>query len=196
MGFVVLFILLQKGYIFRRGYGGPCGKRRNLRFCLVDLIVPTRYDCPCVGSVNRGYIVKAVRFFTSATLIFAFNASAIAATVIPTQGPLQVNSGSGFHPVSGPVQLQPGGSVMAGPGGSGEILYSDGCRIPVRPGALSIVAPVSPCAQGQAYPGDARGDWVDNYLPYPFLAGIGVGIACSIWCRENNTVVVTTPVSP
>jgi hypothetical protein len=116
--------------------------------------------------------------------------------VSPIQGPLQVNFGNGFRPVSGPVQLQPGGSVMAGPGGSGEIRYSDGCRTPVAPGAVSIVAPVSPCAQGQAYTGTGRGDWVDTYMPYPFLAGIGVGLACSIWCRSNNTVLVTTPVSP
>jgi hypothetical protein len=37
-----------------------------------------------------------------------------------------------------------GASVMAAPGASTDIVYSDGCRIPVRPGSVAAVAPIDP----------------------------------------------------
>ena len=68
----------------------------------------------------------------------SFDASAIAATLDSIQGTVQVNSGAGFHKVAGAAQVAPGASVMAAPGASAQILYSDGCRIPVTPGAVAV----------------------------------------------------------
>jgi hypothetical protein len=94
--------------------------------------------------------VKSLRYLVITMSMLALDASAFAAAVTPIVGPLQVNTGSGFHWVSGTAQVAAGGSVMVGPGGKADILYSDGCRTPVTPGAVAVVAPVSPCAQGQA----------------------------------------------
>src|ERR1700674_5206975 len=119
-------------------------------------------------------------------LALAVGTSAGAATLISIQGPVQINSGAGFHQVSGAAQVRPGTSIMVGPGGSAEVLYSDGCRMPAGPGSVVTVAPISPCAQGQE-PG---------YNPYTVGVlgiGAGIGIGCLIWCKgngENNVVVV------
>jgi hypothetical protein len=90
-------------------------------------------------------------------LFVALGASSFFISVIPTgaaslvsiYGGVRANSGSGFHQVGDGAQVASGTSVMAAPGGSAEILYSDGCRIPVRPGVVEVVAPISPCALGQ-----------------------------------------------
>jgi hypothetical protein len=125
----------------------------------------------------------------------SFDASAIAATLDSIQGTVQVNSGAGFHKVAKPAQLAPGASIMADPGASAQILYSDGCRIPVTPGAVAVVAPVSPCAQGQAYGYD-----YSTWLGYGLALGAGIGIGAAIWSghhgNNNPIVVVSAPASP
>jgi hypothetical protein len=37
---------------------------------------------------------------------------------------------------------------MVGPGGTATVVYSDGCAVNVQPGAVTTVAPLSPCASG------------------------------------------------
>jgi hypothetical protein len=112
--------------------------------------------------------------FCAAIAAFSFDASAIAATLDSVQGTVQVNTGAGFHKVAGAAQVAPGTSVMADPGASAQILYSDGCRIPVRPGSVAVVAPISPCAQGQAAPG--LGPQTQENTIYDLLAaGVVIG---------------------
>jgi hypothetical protein len=145
--------------------------------------------------------MKKVSYFIAAASIFAYAASASAATVTSIEGALQVNTGTGFHKVSGSAQVAPGGSVMVGPGGKAEIVYSDGCKIPVRPGAIGVVAPVSPCAQGAdlgvPYAPVATYNY-GSWLGYGLALGAGIGIGAAIWSNQHhNTVVyVPTPVSP
>jgi hypothetical protein len=136
--------------------------------------------------------MKALGFFII-PLVIALNTAAFAATVNSIEGPLQVNTGSGFHQVSGTTQVAPGGSVMVGPRGKAEILYSDGCRIPVTPGSVAVVAPVSPCAQGQVFPPNEDYTWY--YVGGAAL--IAGGISCAIWCGQHKTAVATVaPASP
>ena len=137
--------------------------------------------------------MRLLGYVVAAASVVALSGSAFAATVASIEGSVKVNTGSGYHAVSGTAEVKPGGSVMVGPGGKAEILYSDGCRTPVTPGAVSVVAPVSPCAQGQVYPGN---DY-SNYLGYGLALGAGIGIGCAIWCGQHgNTVVVVAPASP
>lgn len=117
--------------------------------------------------------------------VIAIDASAFAATTVTSiQGPLQVNTGSGFHQVSGSAQVPAGASVMVAPGGSGEILYSDGCRIPVRPGSVTVVAPISPCAQGAASGQPDSSVGIYSVLGVAAVTGAVVGIAYAL--RNNN----------
>jgi hypothetical protein len=159
--------------------------------------------------------VKALASFIVATS-FALGTSAFAATVTPIEGAVQVNSGSGFRPLSGSAEVAPGTSVMVSPKGRGEIRYSDGCKATVRPGSVAVVAPVSPCAQGQALSNDqcllgptqrpvnAYGEPIaagcvgyDGYLALG-LAAAGFGVAIYEATRDHgvNANVVIAPASP
>ena len=55
-------------------------------------------------------------------------------------GTVLVNHGNGFKPVSGTTKLGPGDTVMANPGSQAEIVFADGCRARVRPGAIVSIA--------------------------------------------------------
>jgi hypothetical protein len=125
----------------------------------------------------------------AAVVAFSFNPSAIAATLDSIQGCVQVNSGAGFHKVAGAAQVAPGASIMADPGASAQILYSDGCRISVRPGSVAVVAPISPCAQGQAAPG--QGSQTQENTVYDLLAA-GVVIGGSVGAGVVNVTTTAT----
>jgi hypothetical protein len=71
-----------------------------------------------------------------------------AATIEPGFGDVTVNQGQGFKPVSNRANANLGDSVMVGPAGSATIVYDDGCKVPVQPGAVATIAPLSPCASG------------------------------------------------
>jgi hypothetical protein len=79
-------------------------------------------------------------------LLFASGAGA--ATVEPVQGNLSLNQGQGFQPVNSRVNANVGDTVVVGPGGAAAVTYSDGCKVPVQPGAVTTIAPLSPCASG------------------------------------------------
>jgi hypothetical protein len=143
-------------------------------------------------------IMRLLKYVAAAASAIALGGSAIAATVTSIEGRLQINNGSGYHTVSGTTEARPGASVMVGPGGKAEILYSDGCRTPVTPGAVAVVAPVSPCAQGADLglppPAQVYDPGYAGYLGYGLALGAGIGIGCAIWCHQHgNTVVVTAP---
>lgn len=74
--------------------------------------------------------------------------SSWAAIVEPGLGDLTINQGHGFKPVTGRVKAMVGDSVMVGPGGAATLVYDDGCKVDVRPGAVTTIAVLSPCASG------------------------------------------------
>ena len=37
---------------------------------------------------------------------------------------------------------------MVAPGGSAKVVYDDGCKVDIQPGAVATIAPISPCASG------------------------------------------------
>ena len=82
----------------------------------------------------------------------------LAATVEPGQGSLSINHGQGFGPVGGQMTAQVGDSVMVAPGGAATVVYEDGCKVAVQPGAVTTIAPLSPCAAG-SYAQDSDFNW-------------------------------------
>jgi hypothetical protein len=64
-----------------------------------------------------------------------------AAVVEPGYGDLTINQGQGFKPVTSRVSANVGDSVMVGPGGAATVVYEDGCKVDVRPGAVMTIAP-------------------------------------------------------
>ena len=43
------------------------------------------------------------------------------------------------------MNLKPGDSVMAEPGGAAKVIYTDGCQVPVQLGGVVVIGPQSPC---------------------------------------------------
>jgi hypothetical protein len=74
--------------------------------------------------------------------------SSFAATVQPVRGQVSLNRGQGFAPVNGPIEANVGDEVMVSPDGSAVVTYADGCRASVEPGAVTTIAPSSPCGSG------------------------------------------------
>lgn len=72
------------------------------------------------------------------------SAPALAAT-LQVAGPVSVNTGSGFRPVTGTVEVNPGDRILVGNGGSAQIVYSASCSTGVSPGAVATVAASAPC---------------------------------------------------
>ena len=79
-----------------------------------------------------------------------------AATVQVNSGELFLDRGNGYKTVSRTASAKPGDTVMAKVGGSGEIIYADGCRQPVDVGSVVTVSETSPCmGAGVLYPDHA-----------------------------------------
>jgi hypothetical protein len=109
-----------------------------------------------------------------------------AAVVEPGVGDLTINQGQGFKTVTGPSNANVGDMIMVGPGGNATIVYEDGCKVNVKPGAVASIAPLSPCASGSKAQNDDWGWWVGG-----ILLAVGIGIAAWRASESNGT---TTPV--
>lgn len=86
------------------------------------------------------------------------------ATLQPVQAPVSINHGQGFHNVAGSAVAKVGDIVMAGPGGNAQLVYEDGCKVSISPGAVVTVEELSPCAANayaQAAPQPQNGG--DNF---------------------------------
>jgi hypothetical protein len=127
-----------------------------------------------------------------------------AAVIEPGSGNLTINQGQGFKPITGRANGNVGDSVMVGPGGTATIVYDDGCRVKVRPGAVATIAPLSPCASGS----NAADMGVPPAAPPPVgyqetdtwgwiiggtLFAVGIGVAAYEASKSNGT---TQPASP
>ena len=118
-----------------------------------------------------------------------------AATIDPVQGNLQLNRGQGFQPVNSRIDANVGDTVVVGPGGAAAVTYSDGCKVSVQPGAVTTIAPLSPCASGSM-----ADDNNQNGLYFLGVAAgfglAGFGIYEIIHHNNNNSTEENQPVSP
>jgi hypothetical protein len=140
----------------------------------------------------------ARRSFLSVSLIggsvFLVSAS-LAATIDPVQGNLQLNRGQGFQPVNSRVDANVGDTVVVGPGGAAAVTYSDGCKVSVQPGAVTTIAPLSPCASGSmADDNNSNGLYFLGVAAGFGLAGFGIYEI--IHHNNNNGTEENQPVSP
>jgi len=120
-----------------------------------------------------------------------------AVIIEPGQGDSLINQGHGFKPIKSQAKAKVGDTVMVRPGGAATVVYDDGCRVNVRPGAVTTIAPVSPCASGSnaqdgndyCTPGhehDCYGSWQD-WLMFTLLAGMGAFIGYEANAPGNPT---------
>jgi hypothetical protein len=118
------------------------------------------------------------------------SSSTWAATIEPGQGSLSINQGQGFQPVNNQIDANVGDSVMVGPNGTATVVYDDGCTVNVQPGAVTTIAPISPCASGSyAQYNDNNGpDWGAITLGLAALGLAGVGIWAATTTGHTNGV--------
>ena len=128
-------------------------------------------------------------------LAMSMGATAQAATLDGIEGTVLVNRGSGYLAVDYATQLQTGDSVVAKPGGRGQIIYEEGCTVTVRPGSVVSVGSQSTCkttanfAETRMGVGAGEGEWTSHVEPdeeglsahhillgTAIAGGIGVGI--------------------
>jgi hypothetical protein len=113
-----------------------------------------------------------------------------AATVQPLQGQVSINQGQGFHQIAGAAELKAGDSVIVSPGGTATVSYADGCNVGLQPGAVMIIAALSPCASGSNAQ-EQDSNWQDHKDDKPWLVGgilLGVGgfLAYEIFHSTQN----------
>jgi hypothetical protein len=74
-----------------------------------------------------------------------------------------------------PRSANVGDSIMVGPGGSATVVYDDGCKVNVQPGAVTAIAPLSPCATGSNAQDSSSWGW-QNIVFWGLFIGTGVFI--------------------
>lgn len=117
--------------------------------------------------------------------------SAWGATLQPGQGSLVINQGEGFQPVNGRIDANVGDSVMVAPGGTATVTYADGCTVDVQPGAVTTIAPISPCASG------SNAQATDfNWGAVALGAGAATAMGFGIYEATKSTSSGTAPTSP
>ena len=97
-----------------------------------------------------------------------------AATLGAIQGNVLVNRGGGYETIRGATNLRPGDSA--------QVVYPDGCVVPVEVGAVVTVAESSPCL---------KVGWLEvPEIPKEFLIGVGVmgaiAAAAIIWGDSDS----------
>lgn len=109
-----------------------------------------------------------------------------AATVEPVQGDLSLNQGQGFQRVDGRIDAKVGDSVMVSPDGAATVVYPDGCQVSVQPGAVTTIAPLSPCAS-DSFAQD-RPDWTWSWnaaAPWIVGAGLALGVGFAAYAATR-----------
>jgi hypothetical protein len=123
-------------------------------------------------------------------LVGSVAASAASFEVVSGEG--SMNHGLGFRPVTGRVAAQPGSTLHVPPGTTAFLVYDNGCRIRVTPGAFVRVQKNAPCdasgrdlaapgsseAQNQQSNGNSNDDAVN---PYALGLVTAVGVGGLIW---------------
>lgn len=116
-----------------------------------------------------------------------------AATVQSVQGKVSINRGGGFQPVAASAQAGPGDVVTASPGGSAQVVYGDGCKVTVNPGAVVMIQELSPCVANAYAQVDDQPSLVSAGLA---VAGGVTGVILLATENDDDKRFTFTPASP
>lgn len=133
------------------------------------------------GLMNRTFIIVL-------STVLLFCCPAFAATVDAVKGKVLINRGDGFQQATSGTKANAGDRLMAGPGGSAKLVYSDRCQVSIVPGRVVSVGKQPPCTAPSLVGEDSREGFFSNPVP-PFVVGaaIGWGIFCAAtYCRDHG----------
>ena len=120
-------------------------------------------------------------------LFFFVVGQAFAATINATGGQVFISQGEGYRKVVGSTQAGPGARVVVNPGGSGQIVYSDGCVVEVAPGVVAVVAKHSPCGGGGASGGGGGSGGGDAGMFAVGVAVVGAGVGAAALMGKDKS---------
>src|SRR5262245_52430964 len=100
-----------------------------------------------------------------------------------TSGRGLLNRGDGYRIVGGEMLGAPGATVVVQPGGSGQIVYPDGCVVDVKPPTVVTVELSSPCADSPHNLGDLS---ERTFALGVVVVGVGVGVAVLLSQKDNS----------
>lgn len=81
----------------------------------------------------------------SIAALLGFASTVHAATLVALSGQVLVNRGTGFELAQPGLELKPGDMVVANPGATAQIMYPQGCLVPVVPGQIATVVETPKC---------------------------------------------------
>jgi hypothetical protein len=116
-----------------------------------------RVEAQWIATVGTGTMRGLLAALSIGCLLLAGSAAS-AATIEPVKGDISVNQGQGFKKVDAAFEAKVGDAVMVSPGGSAKVSYADGCAIELKPGAVMVIAALSPCASGSYADENDRND--------------------------------------
>ena len=93
-----------------------------------------------------------MRKFKVLVMLGAFALVGTAAQAAIVDGSFMIDRGFGYAIATGQVQANPGDRVVVGPNGVANIIYLDGCSIPVEVGTVETVLAESPCGKAALGP--------------------------------------------
>jgi len=85
---------------------------------------------------------------------------------------------------------------MVSPDGSANIVYADGCKSIVQPGAVMTIAPLSPCASGSNAQDSNDRNNTGAYIIGAAAIAVGLGIYGIIEASHNGAAPGPNPASP
>ena len=135
------------------------------------------------SKIKTKFGVTALASFLAVQALAAVPAAASLASV---DGPVMVNQGAGFAPVTDKTVLYVGDRILARKGAHAKLLYANGCVVALKPGSLVTVKSTASCKatgsslvadtgdQAQPTGGIGRGSVA---LVVVGVAAVGVGAA-------------------
>lgn len=127
---------------------------------------------------------------------FLAGSAAWAATIEPVNGEVSVNQGQGFKKLDSAFEAMVGDAVMVSPGGSAKVSYADGCTIGLKPGAVMVIAALSPCASGSYAEEDDHNDHTGTIVFGTVVAGVTGFVIYEILHNTNSNNGNGKPASP
>ncbi len=122
--------------------------------------------------------------FLAAALVACLASPSLAATLEVVGSTVAINKGSGFKPVTGIVDAQPGDRINVANGGSANVVYTDGCtiRLGEQAGRSALTVPAT-CKAGPV----ALSPPASSVLPGVVIGGvIAGGVILAISGSDSN----------
>jgi hypothetical protein len=130
--------------------------------------------------MSKSRLAIATALCTSVALLATQTlAQTAAARMTSVDGPIMVNQGAGFTPLTDRTVLKAGDRILSSKGAHGNLVYANGCTVPLKGAALLTVTPGAECAKSQVVVADSDRTG-DVFVATPWLIALIIGGATAV----------------